>query len=214
MDPEFWHNKWHTNEIGFHMSEANPMLLAHFQRLQLQPGQRVFVPLCGKTLDIAWLLDQGFRVVGVELSILAIDQLFSNLGIRPEVTEYEELIHYRAPNLDVFIGDIFLVSPELLGVVDAVYDRAALVALPADMRAQYTQHVLSITATAPQLLITFDYDQACLPGPPFCVDEAEVDRHYGAAYQIQLLESAAVPGNLKGVCPAQELVMLLQPKIA
>lgn len=210
MDPEFWHKKWQSNEIGFHMSEANPMLLAHFQRLQLQPGQRVFVPLCGKTLDIAWLLDQGYRVVGAELSILAIDQLFSDLGITPEVTEYEELIHYRAPNLDVFIGDIFMVSSALLGEVDAVYDRAALVALPADMRAEYTKHVVSITSTAPQLLITFDYDQAQLPGPPFCVNEAEVRRHYEPAYTIQLLESAAVPGNLKGVCPAQELVMLLQ----
>ncbi|MBA53509.1 MAG: thiopurine S-methyltransferase [Pseudomonadales bacterium] len=211
MDPQFWHSKWQSNEIGFHMNEANPMLLAHFQRLQLQPGQRVFVPLCGKTLDIAWLLDQGFRVVGVELSILAIDQLFAELGVAPEVTEYEELIHYRAPNLDVFIGDLFLVSAALLGEVDAVYDRAALVALPADMRAEYTRHVVSITAAAPQLLITFDYDQSLLPGPPFCVNEAEVRRHYESSYKIQLLESTAVAGNLKGVCPALELVMLLQP---
>ena len=212
MEPDFWHNKWKANEIGFHMNQANPMLLAHFQRLHLQPGQRVFVPLCGKTLDIAWLLDQGYSVVGAELSVLAIDQLFSNLDIAPEVTEYKELIHYRAPNLDIFIGDIFLLSAGLLGKVDAVYDRAALVALPADMRQSYTRHLVAITFAAPQLLITFDYDQARMPGPPFCVDAAEVRMHYESSYQIELLESAAVQGGLKGVCPAQELVMLLQPE--
>ena len=214
MDPEFWHKKWEINEIGFHMSEANPMLRAHFHSLGLEQGQRVFVPLCGKTLDIAWLLDQGYAVVGAELSVLAIDQLFAELGIVPDVTEYEELLHYRAPNLDIFVGDVFLLSPGLLGEVDAVYDRAAMVALPGPMREQYSRHLVKITAAAPQLLITFDYDQACLPGPPFCLSESEVRRHYEGSYQVKLLESAPVQGGLKGICPAQELVMLLTAKPA
>lgn len=212
MQADFWHKKWQDNEIGFHMSEANPMLVAHFQELGLRPGQRLFLPLCGKTLDIAWLLDQGYAVVGAELSVLAIDQLCSSLGITPEVTEYEELLHYRAPNLDLFVGDIFYVSSSLLGKVDAIYDRAALVALPAEMRAQYCEHLLAVSAKAPQLLITFDYDQSVMPGPPFCVSEAEVQQHYGASYHIKRLGSESVAGGLKGVCPAQELVFLLTPK--
>ncbi len=149
-------------------------------------------------------------MVGVELSVLAIDQLFAELDIVPEVTEYEELLHYRAPNLDVFVGDVFLLSEGLLGPVDAIYDRAALVALPQALREQYSQHLMKITNHAPQLLISFDYDQSLMPGPPFCVDEAEVRRYYDAGYQLRLLESAEVSGGLKGVCPARELVILLE----
>lgn len=209
MQADFWHKKWQDNEIGFHMSEANPMLVAYFHALNVKPGQRVFIPLCGKTLDIAWLLGQGFAVVGAELSRLAIDELFKQLGVTPLITEYEELLHYQAPNLDVFVGDIFYVSEGLLGAVDAIYDRAALVALPVDMRARYAKHLMSISVNAKQLLITFDYDQNLLPGPPFCVNEAEVQQHYASQYQIQLLANEPVPGGLKGVCPAQELVFKL-----
>ncbi|MEE2733065.1 MAG: thiopurine S-methyltransferase [Pseudomonadota bacterium] len=217
MEAEFWHKKWESREIGFHLQAVNPLLTAHFQWLHLEPGQRVFVPLCGKTLDIAWLLSQGHPVVAAELSVLAVDQLFAELGLVPQVTEYEELLHYRAapggqcPGLEVFVGDVFLVSAELLGLVHAVYDRAALVALPHGMRADYTRHLLSITGTAPQLLISFDYDQQRLPGPPFCVNQEEVQRYYAAQYQIMLLDSVAVAGGLKGVCPAQELVLGLTP---
>ena len=214
MDAEFWHRKWHDNEIGFHMSEANPMLLAYFHRLGLQAGQRVFLPLCGKTRDIAWLLEQGFAVVGAELSSVAVDQLFNELNIIPRVTEYEALLHYqgsgpRGTKLDLFVGDVFLLSANLLGAVDALYDRAALVALPPEMRAQYAEHMLEISNRAPQLLITFDYDESQLTGPPFCVNEAEVRQLY-RGMSLQRLASEPVSGGLKGVCPAQEQVFLLR----
>ncbi|RLU00832.1 MAG: thiopurine S-methyltransferase [Ketobacter sp.] len=220
MEAEFWHKKWQSREIGFHLQAVNPLLTAHFQWLRLGPGQRVFVPLCGKTLDIAWLLAQGHPVVAAELSVLAVDQLFTELGLVPQVTEYEALLHYRVapgdqcPGLEVFVGDVFLVSAELLGPVDAVYDRAALVALPHTMRADYTRHLMRISGTAPQLLISFDYDQQCMPGPPFCVNQDEVQHHYAAHYRIELLDSVAVAGGLKGVCPAQELVLGLAPRPA
>jgi len=208
MEPEFWHRKWHENEIGFHMSEVNPMLVAHFAQLGLQPGQRIFLPLCGKTRDIAWLLDQGYAVVGAELSSVAIDQLFNELKVTPQVMEYEEMLHYQAPNLDVFVGDVFYLSEGMLGPVDAVYDRAALVALPENLRTRYASHISTISGYAPQLLITFDYDQTQLQGPPFCVNEAEVRQLYSARSLLRLV-SEAVPGGLKGVCPAQELVFLV-----
>ena len=134
MDRVFWHQKWESNDIAFHRSEANPLLVKYFNELSLAKGSRVFVPLCGKSLDIPWLLSHGYRVAGAELSKIAIEQLFDELGVTPEISRDGELDHYRANNIDLFVGDIFDVSDKMLGPVDAIYDRAALVALPEDMR--------------------------------------------------------------------------------
>ena len=209
MDADFWHQRWERNEIAFHGAEANPLLLKHFASLALAPGTRVFVPLCGKSLDLGWLLARGHEVAGVELSEIAVTQLFADLGVVPRITGLGKVRHYAANNLDVFLGDIFELSREMLGPVDAVYDRAALVALTEAMRARYTAHLMAITATAPQLLISYEYDQSKLNGPPFSVSGKEVHRHYDSAYQVTLLESVPVPGGLKGQCPATERIWLL-----
>ena len=210
MDASFWHERWAHNEIGWHEARFNPLLTAHFRKLAVPGGGRVFVPLCGKTKDIAWLLQQGYRVAGVELSELAVQQLFTELGATPQVTRVGDLQRYAAPGLDVFTGDIFALTAEQLGPVQAVYDRAALVALPPAMRERYTQHMLALTASAPQLLICFEYDQSVMPGPPHSVTAAEVWRHYGASHRLVLADVQAVPGGLKGLTPANELVWLLQ----
>lgn len=209
MDTQFWHDRWASNEIGFHKSEANPLLVKYVDELSLATGSRFFLPLCGKTLDIGWLLSRGYRVAGAELSAVAIEQLFAQLGVTPTITRVGTLAHYRAPQLDLFVGDIFRVTPELLGPVDAIYDRAALVALPQDMRARYAAHLATLTAHAPQLLISFEYDQRVMEGPPFSVSEEEIRQHYGRRYDITVLASLDVPGGLKGRCPATERVYLL-----
>src|SRR5215475_11305568 len=123
MDTSFWRQKWEKAETAFHESEVNPLLLKNFQALSLAKGSRVFIPLCGKTLDISWLLSGGFRVVGAELSKLAVEQLFTGLGIRPEISRVDEIDHYHAENIDIFAGDIFDLSRKKIGPVDAVYDR-------------------------------------------------------------------------------------------
>lgn len=209
MQPDFWHKKWQECDIGFHNSDANPLLVKHFPALGLATGSRIFLPLCGKTLDIHWLLAQGFQVVGAELSAIAIEQLFDELGVIPEIMLLENLQHYRAPNIDIFVGDIFNVTASLIGQVDAIYDRAALVALPVDMRTLYTSHLKVITHNAKQLMICFVYDQSQLAGPPFPISDDEVKAHYSADYTLSLLESVEVVGKLKGQCPAFENVWLL-----
>ena len=209
MQPDFWHKKWQESDIGFHNSDAHPLLVKHFPALGLAPGSRVFLPLCGKTLDIHWLLAQGFQVVGAELSPIAIEQLFDELGVVPEITQQKDLQHYCAPNIDIFVGDIFNVTHNLIGQVDAIYDRAALVALPFDMRTHYTSHLKAITGNAKQLLICFVYDQNQLAGPPFSISDDEVKAHYNSDYTLKLLESIEVAGKLKGQCPAYENVWLL-----
>ena len=212
IDASFWHERWQKNEIGFHEPKPNPVLVKHFTRLQLRKGARVFVPLCGKTLDIGWLLSKGCRVIGAELSEVAIKQLFAQLRLEPKIgkTKGGALIHYSAKNIDIFVGDIFEVSRNALGRVDAIYDRAALVALPEEVRKRYTAHVIRLTNGRPQLLVTFDYDQSVRPGPPFSISNTEVVQRYAKTYNLILLSSAPIPGGLKGKCPATENLWLLQ----
>jgi thiopurine S-methyltransferase len=210
MDIDFWHQRWEKNEIAFHESRPHPILVAYFKELKLVEGSRVFLPLCGKTLDIAWLLSKGYRVAGAELSKLAIEQLFTGLGLEPKISKFGNVSRYSATNIDIFVGDIFDLSNEVLDRVDAIYDRAALVALPKAMRNRYAKHLLEITNTAEQLMISFEYDQSRMDGPPFSVNSDEVNRHYKDAYNLKLLESISIPGGLKGVCAATENVWLIK----
>jgi thiopurine S-methyltransferase len=206
MEDNFWHQKWEQNDIPFHESQANPSLVAHIHELRLPENSRVFVPLCGKTLDIHWLLSKGHRVAGAELSTIAIEQLFAELHLEPTVSPIGPMVRYSAPNLDIFAGDLFNLSAEMLGGVDAIYDRAALVALPEQVRVRYAAHLMGITNTAPQLLICYVYDQNVMEGPPFSISDEEVQKHYGDAYSLKCLASTEVAGGLKGKCPAKEHV--------
>ena len=210
MQADFWYQKWEKDEIGFHRNETNPFLVTHFEKLNLVEGNRVFLPLCGKTRDFAWLLAGGFRVAGAELSEIAVQCLFDDLRIESTVTRLGQLSHYCAKNIDIFVGNIFNVSAELLGIVDAVYDRAALVALPKIMRNAYASHLIQITQAAPQLLITFEYDQRLIDGPPFSINEEEVRHHYANTHQLKSVERQHVAGGLKGKVSSVEAVWLLQ----
>lgn len=210
MDVDFWLQRWSNNKIGFHQSEANPFLVEHFKALSLASGSRVFIPLCGKTLDIAWLLSKGYRVAGAELSSTAIEQLFVALGVEPNISSLGNVDHYSAKDIDIFVGDVFELSGSMLGSVDAVYDRAAFVALPVEMRKRYTKHLIELTDKAPQLLISFEYDQSLIEGPPFSISREEIDQHYQDSYDLKLIVSAELPGGLKGKCPAVENVWLLK----
>ncbi|MEM6252728.1 MAG: thiopurine S-methyltransferase [Cyanobacteria bacterium P01_D01_bin.156] len=210
MDTGFWRQKWEQNQIAFHRSKANPLLVNHFEKLALSEGARVFVPLCGKTLDIAWLLSRGYRVAGAELIEIAIEQLFQELDVEPTISDTGKLKRYSAENIDIFVGNIFDLSSTMLGSINAIYDRAALVALPQEIRPRYTTHLMEITATAPQLLVSYEYDQTVMQGPPFSISAEEVCHHYDNGYTLNLLNSNQVPGGLKGKCAATENVWLLQ----
>jgi thiopurine S-methyltransferase len=210
MDASFWHQRWKKNEIAFHESKANPLLVKYFKELSLAKGSRIFLPLCGKTLDISWLLSHGYRVAGAELSKIAIEQLFMELGVQPNISGVGEVDQWSAKNIDIFVGDIFALSRKLLGPVDAIYDRAAFVAFPEEMRNRYTAHLTEITDKAPQLLICYNYDQRVMEGPPFSISNEEINRHYTGKYDLTLVASANVSGGLKGKCAAKETVWLLR----
>jgi thiopurine S-methyltransferase len=205
-----WLERWKNREIGFNQLEANPFMVKYFSSLGLDKGSKVLVPLCGKSIDISWLLKQGYAVVGIELSELAIQELFDELGIEPAISMEEELIVYSAKDITIYVGDIFKVTSGILGKIDAIYDRAALVALSRGVRVEYAKHLMSISSNAPQLLLCFEYDQTLMDRSPYSVDEDEVKMHYGEYYDLKLLTRESIAGGFKGKIPASDVVWLLR----
>ncbi|MEO7774297.1 MAG: thiopurine S-methyltransferase [Steroidobacteraceae bacterium] len=208
MQAEFWHERWATGQTGFHEAAANPLLTTHASALALPRGARVFLPLCGKTLDIDWLLGEGHRVVGAELSAIAVGEVFARLKREATIDQAGAMQKRSAPGLDVFVGDFFALTADSLGVVDAVYDRAALIALPSEMRRCYAAHLTRITRGAPQLLVALEYDQQAVAGPPFSVEADEVRALYGDR-KPRSLARHTLAGGLKGKVDATEQVWLL-----
>lgn len=211
MEHSYWLNRWKNRQIGFDQPSPNQLLLSHFNKLKLERGDTVFVPLTGKTVDVAWLLGQGLNVIGSELSESATIELFAMLEISPTIFEWESGKVYSSDSLSVFVGVFFELATEEIGSINAVYDRAA-VALPEEMRFRYTHHLIEITKAAPQLLIVFDYDQELVPGPPFSISRKEILEHYSAKYSISHVAQKEVPGGIKGIAPAQECAWLLENK--
>ena len=188
MEVEFWKQRWQKNQIGFHLDAINPNLKQLWSQLKLAPGSHVLVPLCGKSLDMLWLQQAGYSVTGVECSQLAVDAFFAEQKIIPEHKSLDDFQVYQSGNFQLLAGDFFKLQSKQLQDIAAVYDRAALIALPADMRKAYAEKLIdSLPTTAVILLVTLEYDQQVMQGPPFSVSAAEVQRLYGQRYAIHTL---------------------------
>jgi len=209
MDPSFWHERWETGRIAFHEGAPNALLTQHWPTLGF--GRRVFVPLCGKAVDLAWLAAEGHEVVGAELEATAVRAFFEEHGLTPQIADEGPLTRYSAPNLTIYQGDIFDLHQDTLGEIDATFDRAALVALPPAMRIRYAQHLMAITGSAPQVLITFEYDNPAMQGPPHSVPPSEVRTHYAASYAVTELERTPITGPLLNRTTGSETIYHLAP---
>lgn len=193
MQPEFWHKKWASNQIGFHLPQVNPHLQRFWPQLGLEESARVLVPLCGKSLDLLWLAHCGHEVLGVELSEKAVEDFFSEHQLDPAVSEQGPFNVYRAGSIELWCGDFFALTPGDVADCSALYDRAALIALPPSMREQYATHLNRILPKGSLgLLITLDYDQAEMSGPPFAVLDDEVQRLFGTSWGLKVLEDQDV----------------------
>ncbi|MDX9664542.1 thiopurine S-methyltransferase [Pseudomonas sp. P5_152] len=196
MQPEFWHKKWASNQIGFHLPQVNPYLQRHWPELAIPARARVLVPLCGKSLDLLWLAGQGHQVLGIELSQTAVEDFFSEQQLAPEVSDAGAFKVYRAGAIELWCGDFFALTARDVADCAALYDRAALIALPPPMRERYGAHLQQILpAELRGLLITLDYDQAQLPGPPFAVEDDEVQRSWGCFWRLHMLQEQDVLGE-------------------
>ncbi len=194
MEIDFWAQRWKEGRIGFHEGRTNTFLERHVDRLGPAP-KRVLVPLCGKTEDMAFLASRGHEVVGVEVVEDAVKAFFDEHGLEPSVRELDHGVRaYASGRVTLLAGSVFDCHHEHVGPVDALYDRAALVALPADVRPRYVAHLRALLAPGSKgLLVTFDYDQSKVEPPPFAVSEEEVRRHYAGA-RVTAIDSAPLDG--------------------
>lgn len=215
MKKDFWLERWEREAIGFHQNEINPYLCEYWQELHLARGSMVFAPLCGKSQDMLWLRKQGHQVLGVELSNIAVQAFFKENGYSPQHVTRGKFAHFEADGIRILCGDFFDLSKDDLAKVGAVYDRASLIALPPEMRERYVRHLASILPPAMQiLLITVDYPQPEMQGPPFSVSSGEVEALYREHAEVRLLAQLDVLAQNprfqeRGLSRLQESIFLL-----
>ncbi|WP_028773681.1 thiopurine S-methyltransferase [Shewanella waksmanii] len=193
MQPNFWHEKWAAAQIGFHLDAVNPLLIKYWPSLGLAQQSQVFVPLCGKTLDMCFLAEQGHEVIGCELSEQAVQQFFTdnNLAVNQTISGAHQC--FTTEQIALYQGDIFTLPAEVTQQAVGFYDRAALIAWPESMRSDYAKRIAELIAPKSiGLLVTLDYPQEALKGPPFAVSDDWVNRHLSADFSIELLHSEDV----------------------
>ena len=217
MNTDYWLESWKQNKIGFHQHEVNGHLSSFWKQLNAEDQSQVFVPLCGKSLDLLWLHQPGHHVIGAEISAIAIRDFFVENKIIFNSRQQNDLQVWESEHLTILQDDFFkLTAHQLLDVV-GVFDRAALVALPIKLRQKYAQHLINILSEkAKILLIAFEYDQSQMEGPPFAVHEAEIHELYGNSYEIKLLLNQEALDNYpsfrgRGLSRLTEKVYLLTP---
>lgn len=188
MQADFWLDRWRNAQIGFHQSATDKRLQAYWPSLKLPASSRIFVPLCGKSLDLLWLKTEGHSVAGIELSSIALESFCMEHGIPARRRALADFDIYEDERLALMRGDYFKLTRSLLGGVSAVYDRAALISWAPPLRSAYVNHLTSLTRAGTQtLLITVEYPEAQMSGPPFPLDRKAIDALYGEHHAIELL---------------------------
>ena len=190
MEPLYWLNRWNKHETGWHQTEVESRLIEHFKDLS---PTRVFVPLCGKSLDLKWLADQGHEVVGIELSPIAIQEFFSENGLTPRIEQHRSFQRFVCGRIQIYQGDFFDLQPDDLGQIGAIYDRAALIALPPSMRGPYADHMIQLLEGQfknPEfrfLQILLKRTPHDLNGPPHSITTDELEELYSQQFEIKLI---------------------------
>jgi len=185
-----WLEFWENNEINWHSDVVTQELEEYLGLLKLEPGDKVFFPLCGKSLDMIYLLNQGFSIIGVELSDIGNKQFFHDNSLVYIISSVGEFDLYSANNIEIYCGDFFSLTSKHLYGVKAVFDRKSLIALDRNLRQKYVKHLNDIISLGVRiLLLTLHYPQHQMSGPPFSVDKSEVESLFSMAFKYQELKS-------------------------
>jgi len=200
MEPDFWLGRWARGETGWHQSEVEPGLIAHFSDL---PPTRILVPLCGKSLDLVWLASKGHEVLGVELSELAVRSFFADNALQVQESILGRFKVFQSGQIKLFQGDFFDLQAELLAPIGAVYDRAALIALPPELRQKYAARLQALlqaraTKSFTQLQIVLERTPHDEKGPPFSVRSSEIEALYGQMMVIEALSRETLEEKPEG----------------
>ncbi len=195
-DNGIWLQFWRDKRTDFHLAKVNPLLSLCWPRLPPTDGNRVFVPLCGKSLDLLWLAKQGHEVIGVELSPVAVKSFFRENKMTPSKQKIGAFTRWRHGKISILCGDYFSLTLKDLGAVDMVYDRAALTALPEDVRRHYVTHLKKLLPhNAKMLLLTAeDVDPMASPMQAPAVDD-ELMRLFCEDFHIDLIHVASEQAN-------------------
>ena len=188
MNIEFWEKRWNEGNIGFHLAEVNPYLSEYWSQLGIDDEAMVLVPMCGKSMDMIWLMSQGYSVLGVECSEKAIKAFSDEQNLNLQAELHKSFKSYKGSQINILEGDFFNLDSDTLSKLSAVYDRASLVALPKVMRKQYVQLLAdNLPAHISILLVTVEYNQLLMSGPPFSLSNDEVERLYKPHFLIEKL---------------------------
>jgi thiopurine S-methyltransferase len=189
MDHKFWLERWQNSDIGFHQEAAHDSLVRHWPAIGVPKSAQVLVPLCGKSLDMAWLVGQGYAVIGTELAVAAVDQFFAERSRTPASVTHGAFVVKRAGPFEIWCGDHLQLDPAVTRRIGGVFDRAALVAMPRVMQQAYADQLAALTpAGIPVLLVALDYDPSEMDGPPFPITPQRIEELFGANFRITLLE--------------------------
>jgi len=193
-DHALWKQSWRGNQIAFHLLHIHPLLIRFWPALGLGAADRVFVPLCGKSLDLMWLHGLGHDVVGIELSPLAIQAFFQESGLKPRQTRHGALTRWSQDRLAIYCGDFFRLKPRDLQGVRVVYDRASLTALPESLRAPYVAHLAKILPAGCQILLLTveDLDDGESEADASKAS-SEIAALYEARFEIELKHAGCLP---------------------
>lgn len=193
MTEQYWLQRWQSDDIPFNQLQPNALLLRYIDELNLKPGACVFVPLCGKSIDMQWLVSQKYNVIGVELSPIACADFFKENDLPVSVTKTDQFSVFKSENITLYSGDFFALNKDAIGHIDAVFDRAALIALPIELRQLYVKHLVKLLEKDTQiLLVTTSYNQNEMAGPPFSVDKEEAGKLYGNYFNVKQLYNKSV----------------------
>jgi thiopurine S-methyltransferase len=196
VQPEFWHERWRLAQTAFHQSSVERHLMKFWPMVAPSSNHPVFIPLCGKSLDMLWLRELGHQVIGVEISAVALESFLMEHGIAARRRLLIDFDRYEPDQMELWCGDFYALASNQLGAVKLVYDRAALIAWAPALRSSYVHHMTQLTSQGTQtLLITLEYDQDQMRGPPFSVNADVVDRLYGANHEIRMLARVDILAN-------------------
>ena len=188
-----WESRWQEDRIGFHLKEVNPYLIRFSDQLLHQNTDRIFVPLCGKTLDLCWLTTKMKKVIGVELVSKAVQDFFAENNVACLIKQENNLQKFSSNSIDIYLGDFFDLNPEQTSSFKAIYDRASIVAIEKAERREYVDHLISFLDKAGRiLLITMEYNQNQMEGPPYSVPAEEIESLFEPLGSLKLLETCDI----------------------
>jgi len=218
MEKEYWLNKWQTNDTPWHSQEINRNLIDNIDKLELQPGNCILVPLCGKTKDMLWLADRGYHVIGIELCPMACTDFFKELNIEPRIANEDSFQKYQHKNIEIYCVDVFKLTEGSLPTIHAVYDNRALIALPPSMQKKYVDHLVACIGTHVKYMLLTIESSCVVTGPPFSINRADVDSlfaEYCKIEQLNRIPCTKIPEHLikKGYAELVESTYYISPDL-